>query len=496
MPTALQKASLLSPELQLVQAISEYEHILSDTEKATFRSLRSGRPPETSDVMVLTAQIDRENSQRRRRCIGPRLSSFLEAVQRFSVVIDTIVGGSPSTMASAIWGVLKTALLITSDYKAYFEEISTLFMHIGRSTPRHQDLASLYPTAGMSRALCEYFTSVVNLCKQSVLFLRKGILAQFTDSVLRGFQAQFGHFQSELRIRAQDIRHEASLAAKQEQKHELGEASTFRARMSKFVAESAITRQLRNKERFLKACSTYDYLRAWKQARKAGSSGWIYAKPEFQQWRRASSGSLLLGGILGAGKTVVSANLVEHLTTTYPAPTAAICYFFCRYDEAESLEIGTIIGALARQMLSHAAPDVFDALQHWDVLPHLGYLRTWDYLMTLLPLNKTTGSYFIVVDGLDECDEMSARYILMRLATLASMENFHVFCSARPDMARRLHLPVLHPEYRLSMEVQTDLVPFIEAELEERCRQGRLSLGRPDMISTIRDAIVNGSHGM
>ena len=113
MAVALHNAAPLKPEIRFVQALSEFEAILTDDQKTKFRTYH--RPPGATDVMRLTAEIDREDSHRKgRRCVGPRLTNVLQAVQQFSTIVDTIVGGSQSQIACAIWGVLKLSIQVTS----------------------------------------------------------------------------------------------------------------------------------------------------------------------------------------------------------------------------------------------------------------------------------------------------------------------------------------------------------------------------------------------
>ena len=115
MAVALHNAAPLKPEIQFVQALSEYEAILTNDQKTKFRTYHMQQPPDATDVMRLTAEIDRENSHRKgRRCVGPRLTNILQAVQQFSTIVDTIVGGSQSQIACAIWGVLKMSIQVTS----------------------------------------------------------------------------------------------------------------------------------------------------------------------------------------------------------------------------------------------------------------------------------------------------------------------------------------------------------------------------------------------
>jgi ankyrin repeat domain-containing protein 50 len=499
MAVALRNAAPLKPEIRLAQALSEYEAILTDNQKIKLRVYHKQQPPDANDVMRLTAEIDRENSYRRsRRCVGPRLTNVLQSVQQFSTIIDTIIGGSQSLLASAIWGAVKMTLQVTSTFSSYFESLSTLFMNIGRRCPRYQDFGLLYPTSTrLQNALCEYFTAIVDLCKHAVLFIGKPFLSQLSSSVLIPFQSEFGHFEVDLGTLASTIREEASLASKQEQSIEVKKNSAFRETMLKSSAKAfQEARKLRSRKaqaRFLNACSTYDHQRAWKQARKAGTTTWIHDTDKYKRWTKETTSSILwCTGILGSGKTVVSANVVENLTVIVPA--AVVAYFFCKYDEAESLKSRTVIGSIAKQLLSHVKPEVFDSVDLRD-MSFSNTHQVLEYLMKFLPSEQP--AYFLVIDGMDECSENELKLLIQHLSTLlASMVNLHLYCSGRPDVYQQVSAS-LQPRYKVSMsEACSEISQYIKSELEQRLELGSLCLGDPTMILTIQDALVEGSQGM
>ena len=112
MALALSAAGQLKPEIRLAQAISEYEAILNDSQKAKFRTYRQNAPPDAADVIRLTAEIDRDGSRRSRQCVGPRLTNVLQTVQQFSTLVDLVIGGSQNLIAAAVWGVLKMSLQV------------------------------------------------------------------------------------------------------------------------------------------------------------------------------------------------------------------------------------------------------------------------------------------------------------------------------------------------------------------------------------------------
>lgn len=71
-------------------------------------------PPNPTDVMRFTAEIDRNANRNRksRQCGGTRLTNVLHAIQQFSTVVDVMVGGSQSQIACALWGTVKISLLV------------------------------------------------------------------------------------------------------------------------------------------------------------------------------------------------------------------------------------------------------------------------------------------------------------------------------------------------------------------------------------------------
>lgn len=115
MALALSQAAPLRAEVQLAQALSEFEVILNDEQKASFRALKQNGPPNVQDVVRLTAQIDHDIVQQRksRRCVGPRFMSVLQAVQQFTTVADMVISGSQNLISSSVWGVAKLSLQVS-----------------------------------------------------------------------------------------------------------------------------------------------------------------------------------------------------------------------------------------------------------------------------------------------------------------------------------------------------------------------------------------------
>ena len=108
MALMLANAAPLKPEIELTQALHDYEKILSDEDRS---QLHSQGLPDATAAINLTTHIDRHCSSRRRQCIGPRLITFLESIQQFSQVVDVFVSSHPE-VAALVWGGVKLALLV------------------------------------------------------------------------------------------------------------------------------------------------------------------------------------------------------------------------------------------------------------------------------------------------------------------------------------------------------------------------------------------------
>ena len=101
-------AALQEPETKLIQALGEYEAILSKNERIQLRS--QGAPGATAAINLAT-RIDDKCKDGRRYCMGPRVITFLESIQHFTEVVDTVLGSNPE-IAALVWGGVKMTLLV------------------------------------------------------------------------------------------------------------------------------------------------------------------------------------------------------------------------------------------------------------------------------------------------------------------------------------------------------------------------------------------------
>lgn len=74
------------PTISLKQVLASFEDILTDEKKRQYQP--STTKPESAGVIAFVADIDADNNKSTaRRCVAPRLYTFLEGIQQFSQIV-------------------------------------------------------------------------------------------------------------------------------------------------------------------------------------------------------------------------------------------------------------------------------------------------------------------------------------------------------------------------------------------------------------------------
>ena len=120
-----------------------------------------------------------------------------------------------------------------------------------------------------------------------------------------------------------------------------------------------------------------------------------------------------------------------------------------------------------------------------------------EILGTALP---KTQKWFVIIDGVDECDQAEAKMVISAMQSLTAlpMVNFKLYLSSRTDMYQWMsRRPDRDWHVSITLEdVSPDISSFIDITLEHSIEDGKLQLGDPCLISTIRDTLVDKAQGM
>jgi hypothetical protein len=367
---------------------------------------------------------------------------------------------------------------------SYLEKLSGLLMNAGRSAPRYENMALLYPRSKILQShLAEYFIVVVGLCHTTFKFIRKSTIGQFTSSL---GDSELKSHQSNLELWANSIKEEISMLVAEKIGEEAQENTLFRALMSKGSKSMSIEQKLRNRLRVLNILSTYDYETPWKQARKTGNATLFNRTPDYQDWRgQEASCTLLYKGKLGSGKSVLLANIVDDLNLYVPRKDIIVAYFFCCYDIPESLNAGTIIRSLVRQFLVSIPEFDIPAKFLNDTTSAPDFDDMFSLLLSALPSKFRA---YLILDGLDECDDSERIILTQQLRRLQDKFTMLVCISFRlePDMVFKLNPKDFTALRSISMsEDNPDIETFINEELQNCIESKALVLGDATLVLEI-----------
>lgn len=151
-------------------------------------------------------------------------------------------------------------------------------------------------------------------------------------------------------------------------------------------------------------------LRLWDRC--GGTGGWLLLDPKFVHWFKVlSSETLWLYGNPGCGKTYLISTVLEYVREN-SGPNVGIIYFFCdnKTENLEKRRLPFIAKTLASQLLGQIASsfprDVEACLLQFEIFGDKDEMVPMLFQDTLKRISKHFSKIFLILDGLDECDDV------------------------------------------------------------------------------------------
>lgn len=183
--------------------------------------------------------------------------------------------------------------------------------------------------------------------------------------------------------------------------------------------------------------------------RQAGTGQWLLESVEFQTWlesdKESDKQTLFCPGIPGAGKTILTSTVVDHLCTKFQGDkSTGIAYLYCNFRRRYEQKPEDLIASLLKQLIQErpCVPDSVRTLH--DQHKNKGSRPSLDELSKTLELVLTDFStFYIVVDALDECqsiDGYRSRF-LPHLFSLRTKNKVKLFATSRqiPEIANEFN---------------------------------------------------------
>ncbi|RPB19276.1 hypothetical protein L211DRAFT_898305 [Terfezia boudieri ATCC MYA-4762] len=238
--------------------------------------------------------------------------------------------------------------------------------------------------------------------------------------------------------------------------------------------------------------------------RYTGSVLWLQEYERFRVWQHwqdtsirpenTSNRILQCYGIPGAGKTIVSSMVIDHLLSHYGEQRVA--YIYCDYRDKTNQNLLNIMGSILKQHLTVTTkiPDpIVDLLETLQKNGKRVMIK--DMLQMLKFVIPQTASHFLCIDALDELDPGPRLELLKALQT--EFGSTRIFLTGRPhvvsDVSRILQIPSVD-----SIQITPNLIDLraylsYEIELDRESNPDDMN---EQLKEEILDGIVSKAQGM
>jgi Cdc6-like AAA superfamily ATPase len=214
---------------------------------------------------------------------------------------------------------------------------------------------------------------------------------------------------------------------------------------------------------------------------------------EFQTWLNNGTQTLFCPGIPGAGKTIMTSIVINHLWTTFQNnATIGVAYLYFNFRRQHDQRLDDLLLCLLKQLVQEQSlPDsvrvLYDHHKNKQTRPSSEDIS--------IALQSVTGAYsrvFIIVDALDECQTIGG----CRVKFLSEIFNLQAKTGANLFITSRIHGEIAKLfDSSLSLEIRAS------KEDTETYLNRQMSFLQPDILNDgirdmIRREIVQAVDGM
>lgn len=203
----------------------------------------------------------------------------------------------------------------------------------------------------------------------------------------------------------------------------------------------------------------------------------------------------------GCGKTVLAAAAVEYLfqlsRRSNTSTGMSISYFFCTLNDRRSRESQTILTTLARQILNifEETKEIAESLRSMFVTNHRDPTIKELSVLFASVARLPTASY-LVIDGLDECNDCDRTEILTFLSALMRQipHGIKILISSRwmdSELLKNFQQISIHTSRNRS-----DIELYIREIVDEKIRDRIIVIKDPSMATEIKQCLIRKSGGM
>lgn len=164
-----------------------------------------------------------------------------------------------------------------------------------------------------------------------------------------------------------------------------------------------------------------------------GDTGrWFLESPEFNSWLHGPSQTLFCPGMPGAGKTMLAAIAIDHISRTLNEDVR-LAYLFCNYKTQSDQRAIDFFSVLLKQFAQNRTDVPASIRQMYEDCSNRKRRPSFHEINQALELICLGNTGYIVVDALDECtrDNDTRGQLIRGLRQLQKKTNVKLLCTSR-----------------------------------------------------------------
>lgn len=175
--------------------------------------------------------------------------------------------------------------------------------------------------------------------------------------------------------------------------------------------------------------------------RLLGTGQWLLESAEFQEWLKTDKQTLFCPGIPGAGKTTITAIVIDYLQSKFRNDqSTGIAYIYCDFRRQDEQSAIQLLSSLVKQLAQGLASFPATVKKLYEHLKNSRRPTMEEISAVLHSVAANYAKVFIVVDALDECQSGGVRTRLLREAfNLQTKTDTNIFATSRnnPEINKR-----------------------------------------------------------
>jgi hypothetical protein len=204
--------------------------------------------------------------------------------------------------------------------------------------------------------------------------------------------------------------------------------------------------------------------------RQAGTGQWLLDSVEFQEWVKYKQRTLWCPGIPGAGKTILTAIIIEYLCEQYRNdPSVGISYLYCNFRRHQEQKAEDLLASLLKQLakgqssLPDSVKSLYESHKNKQTRPSFDEMSR-----TLRSVTANYSKVFIIIDAIDECQVENG----CRTRFLAGIFGIQAECGINIFATSRFNIPEImaHFNHDMSIEIRArneDVAKYLDEHISQ-----------------------------